>query len=69
MDDTDRLVAAIFAATIAFKRNIIKSEEILAHYDHFLRDLQARTEKTRPPSSATAPAPAADPPAGASAQE
>ncbi len=59
MDDTDRLVAAIFAATMAFKRNISKTDEFLVYYDHFLHDLEARAEKLRAAAAAAAePAPA-----------
>ena len=63
MDDTDRLVAAIFAATMAFKRNISKTDEFLVYYDHFLHDLEVRAEKLR--AAATAATAAAEPaPAG-----
>ena len=42
MDETDRLVAAIFAATMTARLQIAKVEDFLGHYDACLEVMRRR---------------------------
>ena len=59
MLETDKIVAAIFAAALVNKRSVAKIDEYLVYYDNFLTELRKRNEKAQ----TAAPEPRAEPPA------
>ena len=59
MFETDKLVAAIFAAALVNKRSVAKIDEYLLYYDNFLTELRKRAEKAHGAEAA----PPSDPPA------
>ncbi len=61
MFETDKIVAAIFAAALVNKRSVAKTDEYLVYYDNFLTELRKRTEKAQA-APAAPPTESAEPP-------
>lgn len=60
MFETDKIVAAIFAAALVNKRSVAKTDEYLLYYDNFLTELRKRADKAHaveaaPPAEPSAP--------------